>query len=82
MDEFVAAFTEPVGVYGGKGLDDREPPDLSTDYAARLVALLVEDLGGTVAIPRPDLRAVPDRLVLLVREGEEMLELQTRPLGR
>jgi hypothetical protein len=80
MDDVVRAFTEPAGAWGGKGIDDRQPPDLATDYAARLVALLVESVGGTVTVSPSQLRSVPQRLLLLIREGEDVLELETRPL--
>jgi hypothetical protein len=81
MDELLQAFIEPAA-WGGKGIDDREPPELATEYAARLVAVLVEGLGGTVTVTPSQLRSVPERLLLLIRQGEDVLEFETRPLAQ
>ena len=80
MDGFVERFMNPVGAWGGKGLDDRTPPDLEQDYAARLLAVVVEILGGQVTVTRSQLQSAPDQLLLLVWEGEDRLEFQTRHL--
>ena len=81
MDDLIRAFAGPVGAWGGKGLDDREPPDLATDPMARLVAVLVEAAGGTVPLTRADLEAARDRLMLVVRKAEDALVLETRHLA-
>ena len=67
---------------GGKGLDDRESPDLATDPTARLIAILVEGADGTVSFTRGDVQAVSDRLMLVIRESEDTLLLETRHLRR
>ena len=78
MDDLIRAFIDPAGAWGGKGLDDREPPDLRTAASARLVALLVEALGGTFTVTRSDLHALADDALLVILEGEDMLQLETR----
>ena len=81
MDDLIRSFAEPVGAWAGRGMDDGKPPDLQDDYAARMTALLVEALGGTITISRSELRAIPEQFLLLVRQDEEVLQLETRRLA-
>ena len=81
MDDLISGFVEPTGAWGARDMVNRTPPDLDADYAARLISVLVEKLGGQVTVTRPDLQAVRDRAILLVREGADILELETRRLS-
>ena len=81
MDDLIRSFAEPVGGWAGRGMDDGQPPDLQADYAACMTALLVEALGGTVTISRSELRSIPERFLLLVRQDDEVLQLETRSLA-
>jgi hypothetical protein len=60
---------------------EHEPPDLSTDSAAALVALLAEQAGGSVALRWSDVREVAERLVLLPLEGEDGISFEVRRLA-
>ena len=61
---------------------------MADDYAARVIALLVEQAGGSVTIPNSAIAEVGERLILLpyaVQVGDEPgqgpdLELQVRNL--
>jgi len=77
MDDIVEQFLKP-GAWGGRAVVEHEPPDLGADAGARLVALLVETSGGQIAVKREDLRSVSTNLLLLMRETEDSLVLDTR----
>jgi hypothetical protein len=81
MDDIVKQFLEP-GAWGGRAEFEKEPPDLDADAAARLVALVVETGGGQIVVKREDLRSVSTRLLLLIRETEDSLVLETRDLAQ
>jgi len=79
MEERVRAFTG-----AGAPLDkttDWQPPDMMDDYMARLLALVVERLGGQATITRDEVREVPGRLMVLVREIDDSLIVETRRLA-
>jgi hypothetical protein len=78
MDELIRVFSESAQ-HVDKSID-HQPPDLTSDHAARLVALLVEGLGGSVTVTRKQLRDVSERCLLLVIENEGELRLDTRYL--
>jgi hypothetical protein len=80
MDDIVKQFLGP-GAWGGRAVVEHQPPDLDADAGARLVALLVETGGGQFEVKREDLRFVSTRLLLLIRETEDSLVLETRELA-
>jgi len=79
MNDIVEQFLGP-GAWSGRAVVEHQPPDLAADAAARLVAFLVETGGGQIAVQREDLQSVPPRLLLLVRETEDSIVLETRRL--
>ena len=80
MDDIVKQFLGP-NAWGGRAEVEHEPPDLDADAGARLVALLVDISGGQIAVTREDLRSVSTGLLLLMRETEDSLVLETRRLA-
>jgi hypothetical protein len=66
MDDLVKAIIEAKGVWGSRDRSFTQgPADLSADYAARVIALLVERVGGQVEFGPDEIRDVPHRLMLL-----------------
>lgn len=61
---------------------DHVPPDLTDDYAGRVIALLIERLGGSVSLAAEQIRDVADRLIVVPVESEDGLEFQVRALAR
>ena len=80
MDDIVEQFLLP-GAWGGRAEVEHQPPDLDADAGARLVAHLVDISGGQIVVKREHLRAVSTGLLLLVRETEDSLVLETRWLA-
>lgn len=64
-----------------------EPPDLTLDYAGRVIALLVERLGGQITLEAAELDSVANRLMLLPRvdeprtEGQPTIHMEVRRLA-
>jgi hypothetical protein len=88
MNELVRSILESRGWGARNGRVPHDPPELRDDYAARVVALLVERLGGRVDLGSDELLEVPDRLMLIPYsvEPDDMeppgLALEIRPLQR
>jgi hypothetical protein len=58
---------------------DWQPPNLADDYMARLLPLLVEQLGGEPALTPDELRGASDRLILV--RVDDSLSIETRRLA-
>jgi hypothetical protein len=87
MDDLIRRIVESHAVWAAReGIVDQSPPDLDSDYAARVIALLVERLGGVVDIEARDIVDVPRRLLLVPYTTEPAmsdqpgLRLETRRL--
>jgi hypothetical protein len=61
---------------------DHQLPDLAADYAARVIALVLERIGGNAQFSQQELDDVPNRLLLLVRSTGDGVELETRRLAQ
>lgn len=63
------------------------PADLTVDYAGRVIALLVERLGGQITVEADEIDEVVDRLMLLPRvdepqrDGQPTLHVEVRRLA-
>jgi hypothetical protein len=80
MDDLVRTILER-DAWADKG-EAAPPPDLRIDLTARVVALLVEQVGGRVAFDSSDIAAVPSRLILLpFATGDHGIQLQVRRLA-
>ena len=83
MDDLVRTILDTSGAWGGKSdVGPVQPPDLELDLTARVVALLIERLGGRVAFDQSDIASVPSRLLLIPSATEARgIDLEVRRLA-
>jgi hypothetical protein len=83
MDDVVRSIVEEKGAWGSRDCEvPRAWADLDQDFAARLVALLVESAGGRVEFHSDEVAAVPAGVALLVSPTEDGLIVETRRLAK
>jgi len=83
MDDLVRSIVEEKGAWGSRDSEvPRDYADLDHDFAARLVALLVDGAGGRVEFHRDEMAAIPARVALLVSSTEGGLIVETRRLAK
>jgi len=83
MDDLVRSIVEENGAWSSRDSEiPRQYADLDQDFAARLVALLVESAGGRVEFDRDEVAAIPAGVALLVSATEDGLIVETRRLAK
>ena len=82
MDDLIRSRVEEQGAWGSKDKSILLPAvDLDRDYSARVIALLVERLGGEATLTRNEIAIVADRLALLPLDSENTFGFEVRRLA-
>ncbi len=83
MDDLVRTILDSPGAWGGKSdVEPLHPPDLRVDLTARLVALLVEQVGGRADFDAASIDSVATRLLLIPKAtADRGIQLEVRRLA-